>query len=162
MAKNDKKKKGEGDSDADMKKILLQDIQLLESKIHAEQEKTRMAKMELEKINKQISDQVTKLEELRQSENKKINIENEQLRGVNFNFTRQINTLDNELNEKNLEREKLEKEIQDRAIQYEKEIEEKDIANKEQQRMFDEMSQRFQSILQRTTNKLQERVNMGN
>ena len=44
----------------------------------------------------------------------------------------------------------------------EKEIEEKDIANKEQQRMFDEMSQRFQSILQRTTNKLQERVNMGN
>jgi peptidoglycan hydrolase CwlO-like protein len=55
----------------------------------------------------------------------------------------------------------LEKNIVERSEQYKKELEEKDTAINEQRKLFEDMSVRFQHILQRTANKLQERVNMG-
>jgi hypothetical protein len=158
--KNDKKKDAE--ADREIKAILISDIELLEKKIYYEQEKTVTSKRELERIIKQIKDEQTSLDNTKNSEDKRILLENETLKESIKKYSTQVKQLEKDLEDKDAEIERLEKEIIERAAQYEKELEDKDASNKEQQKMFDEMSQRFQSILQRTTNKLQERVNMGN
>ena len=158
--KNDKKK--DADADREMKAVLVSDVELLEKKIYFEQEKTVTSKRELERITKQIKDEQTILENTKNSEDKRILSENETLKESIKKYSTQVKQLEKDLEDKDAEIERLEKEIIERAAQYERELEEKDASNREQQKMFDEMSQRFQSILQRTTNKLQERVNMGN
>jgi hypothetical protein len=158
--KNDKKK--DGDADREMKAILVSDIELLEKKIYFEQEKTVTSKRELERITKQMKDEQFSLDNTKNLEDKRILSENETLKESIKKYSTQVKQLEKDLQDKDAEMDRLEKEIVDRAAQYERELEEKDVSNREQQKMFDEMSQRFQSILQRTTNKLQERVNMGN
>jgi hypothetical protein len=161
MSKGGAKKKEEGSEDKELKKALEVDIEILENKIYLEQEKELLARKELENILKELSDEQKKIEEMKTEEGKKINIESDSMRGLINNFTSQINFLEKSIRESDEEIKRYEKIIQEKSEQNLHELEEKDNLINEQRKLFEDMSIRFQHILQRTANKLQERVNMG-
>jgi len=161
MSKGGAKKKEEGGDDKELKKALEVDIEILENKIYLEQEKELLARKELENILKELSDEQKRIEEMKTEEGKKINIENDSMRGLINNFTSQINFLEKSIRESDEEIKRYEKIIQEKSEQNFRELEEKDNLINEQRKLFEDMSIRFQHILQRTANKLQERVNMG-
>ena len=76
-------------------------------------------------------------------------------------FTQQITVLEATIREHDETIKSTDKSILAKAELYKKELEDKDTAISEQRKLFEDMSVRFQHILQRTANKLQERVNMG-
>ena len=98
---------------------------------------------------------------MKTEEGKKINIENNSMRDLIGGFTSQILFLEKFIREKDEEIKKFEKVITEISEQNLRELEEKDNIINEQRKLFEDMSIRFQHILQRTANKLQERVNMG-
>ena len=161
MSKGGVKKKDEGSDDKGLKKALEVDIEILENKIYLEQEKELLAMKELENILKELSDEQKRIEEMKTEEGKKINIENDSMRGLINNFTSQINFLEKSIRESDEEIKRYDKIIQEKSEQNLRELEEKDNLINEQRKLFEDMSIRFQHILQRTANKLQERVNMG-
>ncbi len=161
MSKGGAKKPGEEPVNKELKKTLEVDIEIFENKIYLEQEKELMAKRELENIIKEINEEEKKIEEMKTEEGKKINIENDSMRGLINNFTSQINFLEKSIRENDEEIKRYEKIIQEKSEQNLRELEEKDNLINEQRKLFEDMSIRFQHILQRTANKLQERVNMG-
>lgn len=160
-AKGADKKKGDGPDDKEMKKILDVDIEILETKIYLEQEKELSARKELENILKELADEQKRIDEMKNEEGKKINIENDSMKGLINNFTSQVNFLEKSIRENDEEIKRYEKIITEKSEQNLRELEEKDNVINEQRKLFEDMSIRFQHILQRTANKLQERVNMG-
>jgi len=156
-----KGKKDEGGDDKELKKALEVDLEILENKIYLEQEKELLARKELENIVKELSDEQKRIEEMKTDEGKKINIENESMKGLINSFTSTINCLEKSIREFDEDIKRSEKAIQEKSEQNLHELEEKDNLINEQRKLFEDMSIRFQHILQRTANKLQERVNMG-
>lgn len=154
-------KKDEGADYKEMKKALEVDIEILENKIYLEQENELLARKELDNILKEIAEEQKRIDEMKYEEGKKINIENDSMRGLINNFTSQINFLEKSIRDNDEEIMRYEKIIQEKSEQNLKELEEKDNVINEQRKLFEDMSIRFQHILQRTANKLQERVNMG-
>ncbi len=154
------KKDGEID-DKELKKLLEVDIEILENKIYLEQEKELLARKELENIEKELKEEQKRIDEMKSEEGKKINIENNSMRDLIGGFTSQILFLEKFIREKDEEIKKFEKAIQENSEQNLRELDERDTIINEQRKLFEDMSIRFQHILQRTANKLQERVNMG-
>lgn len=159
--KNDKKKKGEGDLEREMKQALLIDIELLENKIYYEQEKDLQARKEIETINKDLTQEHEGIEKIKNEEGRKINSETKQMEQQIDDYITKVNNLEKILREQDDEIRSLYKAIEDRSEENRKQLEEKDTHINEQRKLFEDMSVRFQHILQRTANKLQERVNMG-
>ena len=134
---------------------------ILENKIYIEQEKEQEALRELEKILKDNVDEEKIIEQTKIDEGRKINNENDLMKQTINKFTGEIHDLEKKIADSNVEIKYLEAKIIETAEEYKKQLEEKDAAIAEQRKLFEEMSVRFQHILQRTANKLQERVNMG-
>ena len=67
-----------------------------------------------------------------------------------------------EIRKLDIDIEDLEKKIEDKKKVYEREEKDKDEAINNQSLLFQEMTVRFQHILENTANKLQERVKTGN
>ena len=67
-----------------------------------------------------------------------------------------------EIRKLDIDIEDLEKKIEDKKKVYEREEKDKDEAINNQNLLFQEMTVRFQHILENTANKLQERVKTGN
>jgi hypothetical protein len=155
------KKKGEGDLEKEMKQQLTLDVDVLENKIFQEQAKEQEAMKELERINKEIVEEMKIMEQNRLEEGRKINNESDLIKQTLTKYSGDLNELERKINEYNLEIKFLENKIVETGIEYKKQLEEKDSAINEQRKLFEDMSVRFQHILQRTANKLQERVNMG-
>ena len=77
----------------------------------------------------------------------------------NFNS---LNILEMEIRKLDIDIEDLQKKIEDKKKVYEREEKDKDEAINNQSLLFQEMTVRFQHILENTANKLQERVKTGN
>jgi hypothetical protein len=161
MAKKGDKKKGEGDLEKEMKVQLTLDMEILENKIFLEQQKEQEALREFERINKELTEEMKIIEQNRLDEGRKINNENDLMKQTINKYTSEITELEKKITDYNLEIKYLESKIIETSEDYKKQLEEKDLAIAEQRKLFEDMSVRFQHILQRTANKLQERVNMG-
>jgi hypothetical protein len=161
MAKKGDKKKGEGDLEKEMKVQLTLDLEILENKIFLEQQKEQEALREFERINKELTEEMKIIEQNRLDEGRKINNENDLMKQTINKYTSEITELEKKITDYNLEIKYLESKIIETSEDYKKQLEEKDLAIAEQRKLFEDMSVRFQHILQRTANKLQERVNMG-
>jgi hypothetical protein len=161
MAKKGDKKKGEGDLEKEMKVQLTLDNEILENKIFLEQQKEQEAIRELERINKELGEEMKIIEQNRLDEGRKINNENDLMKQTINKYTGEISELEKKITDYNLEIKYLETKIFETTDDYKKQLDEKDMAISEQRKLFEDMSVRFQHILQRTANKLQERVNMG-
>jgi hypothetical protein len=161
MAKKGDKKKGEGDLEKEMKVQLTLDMEILENKIFMEQQKEQEALREFERINKELTEEMKVIEQNRLEEGRKINNENDLMKQTINKYTSEITELEKKITDYNLEIKYLESKIIETSDDYKKQLEEKDTAIAEQRKLFEDMSVRFQHILQRTANKLQERVNMG-
>jgi hypothetical protein len=157
--KNDKKK--DGDLDKELKQNLLLDIEILENKIFIEQEKELRAREELDKINKELHSLTSDMASNKLKEDKHISKENDDMRVTIEMLSNTVENLQKSIRDYDDDIKVLEKSINVRADEYKRELEEKDAAINEQRKLFEDMSVRFQHILQRTANKLQERVNMG-
>jgi hypothetical protein len=159
VSKGDKKK--ENEMNKEIKQNLLLDIETLEKKIFMEQEREVRAQKELADLIKNTHDELKKIETLKMNEGYKINNENENMKEKIYSLTSQVEELERRIRERDDEIKSLEKLITDREEVYRKELEEKDVSINSQKTTFEEMSHRFQHILQKTANKLQERVNIG-
>ena len=76
--------------------------------------------------------------------------------------TNSLNVLEMEIRKLDIDIEDLEKKIEDKKRVYEREEKDKDEAINNQSILFQEMTVRFQHILENNANKLQERVKTGN
>ena len=126
-----------------------------------EQQKEQEALREFERINKELTEEMKVIEQNRLEEGRKINNENDLMKQTINKYTSEITELEKKITDYNLEIKYLESKIIETSDDYKKQLEEKDTAIAEQRKLFEDMSVRFQHILQRTANKLQERVNMG-
>lgn len=156
-----KPKNKNGDLEKEMKANLLLDLEILENNIHLELLNEKSAKEELELVELQLQNELKYIDETKIEEGKKINSENDSMRVTINNFTNQINNLEKLIRECDEEIINLENHIDDFKDQIKKELEVKDAMIADQRRQFEEMSMRFQHILQRTATKLQDRVDMG-
>ncbi len=156
-----KDKKKESEMNKELKQSLMLDIELLEKKNFLEQEREERAQRELEDIVKSTLEEMKKIENLKVNEGFKINNENENMKEKIYSLTSQVEELERKIRERDDEKKSLEKIIAEREEFYRKELEEKDASINSQKTTFEEMSHRFQHILQKTANKLQERVNIG-
>lgn len=160
MAKRNAKK-GDGELEKELKQQLSLDIEILESKIFLEQQKEMEALKEYESVIKEIKDEEQKIEITKMEEGGRINNENKFMSEKISVFKDQVTALEKTIREYDEEIKSLERTIVERTETNKKMLEEKDNEINEQRKLFEDMSQRFQHILQRTANKLQERVNMG-
>lgn len=156
-----KDKRKENEINKEIKISLMLDIELLEKKIFLEQEREEKAQREIHDIIKSTHDEMKKIESLRVNEGFKINNENENMKDKIYSLTSQVDELEKKIRDRDEEIKCLEKLIAEKEEIYRKELEEKDASISSQKSTFEEMSHRFQHILQKTANKLQERVNIG-
>lgn len=154
-------KKGEGDEEKKIREYLMYEIEKLENLIYFEQEKEISATRELEKIIERQNEEQKSIESLTLDESKKINTENENMKGIINSFTLQINNLEKEISDFDEDIKIKRIEIADLEKKNAEEIQKKNKAIEEQRETLDKMSTRFQLILQKTANKLQDRVDMG-
>lgn len=159
MAKN--KKADQGPSQEEMIEYLNTEIKLLETKIYLEEQKEIDAKLELEQIESKTKKEKGAMDDLKNDEGKKIIQDNEDMSKLQKNYDMQINEAEKEIKE-------LDEDIKNQKnqiIEYEKytkeELDKRDNQIAELQSQREQMSIRFQQILQKTANKLQERVEMG-
>ena len=120
-----------------------------------------MACKEIQEIEKNIKEEQQRMEANRNDEIRRINQDNEKLKETDMVFNSQVKTLEFKIMEQDEEIKRLIKEEERLRELFHKEIEDKDAQINEQRKLFEDMSIRFQHILQRTANKLQERVNMA-
>lgn len=160
MAKKDNKK-GDDVIKFEMKKALDAEIKSLESQIFLEQQKTFYNNSQLEKHTLEIEVENNDINKLFNEESKKVNIDGDNLKNVISGFSKEVEIYENQINEYEDEIKRLENEIYIIEVQNKRELDEKDSQIAEQRKTFEDLSVRFQHILQRTANKLQERVDMG-
>lgn len=160
MAKKDNKK-GDDVIKFEMKRTLDAEIKSLESQIFLEQQKTLYNNSQLEKHTLEIEVENNDINKLFNEESKKVNIDGDNLKNVISGFSKEVEIYENQINEYEDEIKRLENEIYIIEMQNKRELDEKDSQIAEQRKTFEDLSVRFQHILQRTANKLQERVDMG-
>jgi hypothetical protein len=160
MAKNKGgKKKTDDDLQRELKLSLDLDITILENNIHFEQEREAAAFKELEKISQEIILEEQKISQQKNEGGRKILNESEKLRETDTENLAKVKAHEASIKDADDEIKKLLREVERLSEVYNKEVEEKKAAINEQRKLLDDMSNRFQHILQRTANKLQERVN---
>lgn len=161
MAKKDKNKKGDDVLKLEMKQALEKEIANLEQKIFMEEQKNIFCSSQVVKRQQEMKNEYIDMEKLKLEENKKVNAENDSLKKSVAEYKSKVDELEKTIREQDDEIRRLENQIREKEIENKRELEEKDNLIAEQRRQFEDMSVRFQHILQRTANKLQERVDMG-
>ena len=100
--------------------------------------------------------------ELKETEGTKLSSKGAALKKEEESNFNSLNILEMEIRKLDIDIEDLEKKIEDKKQVYEREEKDKDEAINNQSLLFQEMTVRFQHILENTANKLQERVKTGN
>ena len=160
MAKN-KGKKDDGDDDKKIKDLLIIEIERLENLIYYEQEKEVSCNKELENILKKQTEEFNDIETLKKKEAERIHLENDSLNTLITGFKNTITLLEKEISEFEDDIKLRKLEVADLEKKNREELQKKDESINEQKSILDQMSIRFQLILQKTANKLQDRVDMG-
>lgn len=161
MAKKDKNKKGDDVVKLEMKTALQMEIYLLEQKIFGEEQKQLYCEQQSKKRLEEMKFEYVEMEGQKSKEGENINAKKDNLKKTISEYTAKVEQLDKTIREQDDEIRRLESLIREKEIENKKELEEKDNLISEQRKQFEDMSVRFQHILQRTANKLQERVDMG-
>lgn len=159
--KKAKGKKGDEELLENMLEALKLDVEIMENDIHLEELKEVQAKKDYEALVKDTNGVEENIGKYREERNKTVKQKTDSLSEVEEKKA-------TEIQEKRKEIERLEKDIQDLEMQIIKDKErhrilqaEKDEEIKAQENLFQQMTTKFQHILENTASKLQERVKMG-
>ena len=160
--KGGKGKKTDEDLENEIRMNLALDIEILENNIHLEELREINAMNDYEKLiestkNEQKLIETNKNEEIKVLTTKKDFLREEEQKNAEIIKQRKATIEHQDEQIDNLEKQIIEK----RKI-YQKAEDDRDEAIQNQRRLFQEMTVRFQHILENTANKLQERVKMGN
>ena len=161
MAKKDKNKKGDDVLKYERKVALQNEIKSLESFIFVEQQKIIYNKTQVEKYQKEMEQENNLIHELSNEGSKKVNLDQDNLKKVTAENKKEIDQLQKQIIDDNYEIVKLEDEINQLKSQHNKDLEAKNQRIASERATFEALSSKFQKILQRTADKLQERVDMG-
>ena len=149
--KKQKGKKGDEELEAEMRMNLQLDIDTLENNIYLEKRREIQAGIDYDNL----------LESTKNDEIKILSVKSDNLKQEEQNNANSIKTLELEIRKLDVDIDDLEKKIEEKKILYKKEEDDKDEAIQNQRELFQQMTVRFQHILENTANKLQERVKMG-
>ena len=157
-----KGKKGDEELEEEMRQLLKYDIETLENNIYYEKTRELNAINDYNRLLEQTKLQQKTIDELKESEGTKLSSKGASLKKEEESNFNSLNILEMEIRKLDIDIEDLEKKIEDKKQVYEKEEKDKDEAINNQSLLFQEMTVRFQHILENTANKLQERVKTGN
>ena len=157
-----KGKKGDEELEEEMRQQLKYDIETLENNIHYEKTRELNAINDYNRILEQTKNQQKTIDELKETEGTKLSSKGASLKKEEESNFNSLNILEMEIRKLDIDIEDLEKKIEDKKQVYEREEKDKDEAINNQSLLFQEMTVRFQHILENTANKLQERVKTGN
>ena len=157
-----KGKKGDEELEEEMIQQLKYDIETLENNIHFEKTKELNAINDYNRMLEKTKNQQKTIDELKETEGTKLSSKGASLKKEEESNFNSLNILEMEIRKLDIDIEDLEKKIEDKKQVYEREEKDKDEAINNQSLLFQEMTVRFQHILENTANKLQERVKTGN
>ena len=157
-----KGKKGDEELEEEMRQQLKYDIETLENNIHYEKTRELNAINDYNRLLEQTKLQQKTIDDLKETEGTKLSSKGASLKKEEESNFNSLNILEMEIRKLDIDIEDLEKKIEDKRQVYEKEEKDKDEAINNQSLLFQEMTVRFQHILENTANKLQERVKTGN
>ena len=157
-----KGKKGDEELEEEMRQLLKYDIETLENNIHYEKTRELNAINDYNSLLEKTKLQQKTIDELKETEGTKLSSKGASLKKEEESNFNSLNILEMEIRKLDIDIEDLEKKIEDKKQVYEKEEKDKDEAINNQGLLFQEMTVRFQHILENTANKLQERVKTGN
>lgn len=159
--KNKKGKKGDEEMEEMIRDQLKLDVEILENNIHLEEERQKNADKKYNELLENTANENKTIENERGSNIKDINKKSENLRQDENTYSKKIDELKEEIRKLDIDIDDLEKKIIEKRKLYEDEEQGKDEAIQNQRELFQQMTVRFQHILENTANKLQERVKMG-
>ena len=157
-----KGKKGDEELEEEMRQQLKFDIETLENNIHYEKTRELNAINDYNRLLEETKNQQKTIDELKETEGTKLSSKGASLKKEEESNFNSLNILEMEIRKLDIDIEDLEKKIEDKKQVYEREEKDKDEAINNQSLLFQEMTVRFQHILENTANKLQERVKTGN
>ena len=157
-----KGKKGDEELEEEMRQQLKFDIETLENNIHLEKVRELNAINDYNQLLEGTKLQQKAIDELKETEGTKLSSKGASLKKEEESNFNSLNILEMEIRKLDIDIEDLEKKIEDKKQVYEREEKDKDEAINNQSLLFQEMTVRFQHILENTANKLQERVKTGN
>ena len=157
-----KGKKGDEELEEEMRQLLKYDIETLENNIHYEKTRELNAINDYNKLLEGTKLEQKTIDELKETEGTKLSSKGASLKKEEESNFNSLNILEMEIRKLDIDIEDLEKKIEDKKQVYEREEKDKDEAINNQSLLFQEMTVRFQHILENTANKLQERVKTGN
>jgi hypothetical protein len=157
-----KGKKGDEELEEEMRQLLKYDIETLENNIHYEKTRELNAINDYNRLLEETNNQQKTIDELKETEGTKLSSKGASLKKEEESNFNSLNILEMEIRKLDIDIEDLEKKIEDKKQVYEREEKDKDEAINNQSLLFQEMTVRFQHILENTANKLQERVKTGN
>ena len=157
-----KGKKGDEELEEEMRQLLKYDIETLENNIHYEKTRELNAINDYNSLLEKTKLQQKTIDELKETEGTKLSSKGASLKKEEESNFNSLNILEMEIRKLDIDIEDLEKKIEDKKQVYEREEKDKDEAINNQSLLFQEMTVRFQHILENTANKLQERVKTGN
>ena len=154
-------KKGDEEAEEEIRLYLQLDIDTLENNIYVEKLREVNANADYEKLIEGTKNEQKSIESTKNDEIKVLSMKADALRQEEQNNANSIKTLELEIRKLDVDIDDLEKKIVEKRELYAKEEEDKDLAIQNQRKLFQDMTERFQHILENTANKLQERVKMG-
>ena len=159
--KKQKGKKGDEELEAEMRMNLQLDIDTLENNIYLEKRREIQAGIDYDNLLESTKNEQKVIENTKNDEIKILSVKSDNLKQEEQNNANSIKTLELEIRKLDVDIDDLEKKIEEKKIIYKKEEDDKDEAIQNQRELFQQMTVRFQHILENTANKLQERVKMG-
>ena len=156
-----KGKKGDEELEEEIRRYLQIDIEILENNIHLEKMREVQAIEDLKNMQTETENIQKLITKKKNDEAKFLSMKSDELRQEEQNNANSIKVLEVEIKKLDIDIDDLEKLIVEKAKLFQKEEEAKDLAIEQQKDLFNQMTVRFQHILENTANKLQERVKMG-
>ena len=172
-----KGKKGDEELEEEIRLNLKFDIENLENNIHLEKVRELEAINDYNKLLEGTKLEQKTIDDLKEAEGSKLSSKGASLKKEEESNFNSLNVLEMEIQKNEIDKriadleksdnskidiEDLQKKIEDKKKVYEREEKDKDEAINNQSLLFQEMTVRFQHILENTANKLQERVKTGN
>ncbi|MCQ2817252.1 MAG: hypothetical protein MJ252_08310 [archaeon] len=159
-----KKQKKKGDEEAAEERIdhLKVDVEILEHDIHLEELREIQAYKDYDELLTKTGEIQKGIGVLKEKRDKEIQGKSKALAEDEEKKIGEINKMKDEIEQLKKEIVNLKKDIDDNIQKYQMEEDEKDEEIRAQENLFQQMTSKFQHILENTANKLQERVKMGN
>jgi hypothetical protein len=160
--KGGKGKKTDEDLENEIRFNLQLDIDTLENQIHLEELRELNALNDYERLIEATKKEQSEIETTKNDQVKVLSIKRDNLHEEEQKNAEIIKARKETIEHQDEQIDNLEKQIIEKRKIYQKAEDDRDEAIQNQRRLFQEMTVRFQHILENTANKLQERVKMGN